>query len=166
MEQNNLFGSDSTEWNQSESTKKISDSVVDDVKNITRKQLLKVNSSSISSEQTKVKTTTSEYVSQLKQQGETKSEYIEGHQVEGPDSSIKDYFPHWVWQPRPTTESPSYPTTVDGKEDHVTECSMSELGTVLTHEERIKLIPGAIVSANKERGDFRIENVQLADQTL
>ena len=40
MEQNNLFGSDSTKWNQSETAKKISDSIVSDVKDITKKNFL------------------------------------------------------------------------------------------------------------------------------
>ena len=39
MEQNNLFGSDSTEWNQSETTQKLSDSMPSNVETTTQKKL-------------------------------------------------------------------------------------------------------------------------------
>ena len=66
MEQNNLFGSDSTEWNQSETTKKLSDSMASGVETTTEQKLPNMNSSSILSDQTKVERTMSEYVSELK----------------------------------------------------------------------------------------------------
>ena len=123
MEQNNLFGSDSTKWNQSETTKKFSDSMDNGIKTITKQKLPNVDSLSILSEQTKVETTMSKFVSELKYQLDF--ENIVGYQTRGETSRINNYFPHWAGQLCPTTESSSYPTTADGKEDRVMEYGTS-----------------------------------------
>ena len=171
MEQNNLFGSDSTKWNQSETTKKFSDSMDNGVKTITKQKLPNVDSSSILSEQTKVETTMSKYVSELSSSilsEQTKVETtmskfvselkyqldfenIVGYQTRGETSRINNYFPHWAGQLCPTTESSSYPTTADGKEDRVMEYGTSsrKIGTALTSREQIRLITGATASAEQ-----------------
>ena len=151
MEQNNLFGSDSTEWNQSETTQKLSDSMAGNIKAINQKKLPNMDSSNNLSDQTKVEKTMSEYVSEFKQKKKFNSGNSEGRQSRRAISSFR--FPNWTRQVCSAIESPSYLTTADGKEDHVTECSMSptQLSTVLTHEEQIGLIPGATVSAEEDK---------------
>ena len=68
MEQNKLFKSDSQKWDQSETSEKFSDSMVNGVKTITKQKLPNVESSSILSEQNQVETTMLEYVSELREE--------------------------------------------------------------------------------------------------
>ena len=70
MEQNKLFKSDSQKWDQSEKSKKFSDSMVRSVNTFTKQKLSDIESLNISGEKIQVNTAMSNCMSEFQQQKE------------------------------------------------------------------------------------------------
>ena len=176
MEQNKLFKSDSQKWDQSEESKKFSDSIVGSFNTSTKQRLSDSESLNISGEQIQVNTAMSNVMSKIQHQEKFN---LDPECVEAPQNcqselnqtgKMSDQWtkalmnrsrneklrsdrasPYWgqstTRQQLPKKESQSYPTTSAVVED------LTKTGVMLLDKEQSKLIP-QVTSSIKENNEI------------